>query len=204
MRVAAGISLFLFLSGLSGLAQTAPTAGNQPTLHPDAASFTCESTTEPGKPPTTVCKTPLAPVCPIDMRVHQGVGGGMVAVDKDGVKRHVFAQRLRLFLNELRPADSGRRMVSATVTVQGSNGKARMQPLDGDSGVNAANVKRTISVDLQNWGEPGVSGDIRLPGFTSAGMVYLQSITYDDGSTWKVSARETCRVAPDPLMLIGQ
>jgi hypothetical protein len=138
------------------------------------------------------------------MHVHQGFGGGMLAVDKDGVKRLVFAQRLRLFLTELRPADSDRRIVSARVTVQGSNGKARLQPLDRDSGVNSGNMERTFSVDLQDWGEPGVSGDIRLPGFTSASMVKLQSVTYDDGSTWKVSDPETCRVAPDPLMLIGQ
>jgi hypothetical protein len=146
----------------------------------------------------------MAPACPIDMRVHQGIGGGTIAVDKDGVKRHVFAQRLRLFLNELGRADSDRRIVSATVTVHGSNGKAQMLPLDGGSGVNSGSMERTLSVDLQNWGEPGVSGDIRLPGFTSASMVNLQSVTYDDGSTWKVSGRETCRVAPDPLMLVGR
>src|SRR3954453_4330990 len=107
MRVAAGLGIVLLFSCLPGLAQTAP---NQPTLPPNAASFTCERTTEAGKPATTVCKTQQAPACPIDIRVHQGVGGGMIAVDKDGVRRHVFAQRLRLFLNELRPPDSGRRI----------------------------------------------------------------------------------------------
>ena len=194
MRVAAGFVILVISSAFPALAQTAPAnypatpeksfavVGNDPLNRPDATGFSC----------------------PIDMRVHQGMGGVMVAVDKDGVKRPVFAQRLRLFLNEIAPADSGRRIVSATVTVQGSNGKARMQPLDRDSGVNSANMERTVSVDLQNWGEPGVSGDSRLPGFTSASMVHLQSVTYDDGSTWKVSGRETCRVAPDPLMFIGQ
>lgn len=227
MRVAAGFGVFLLLSGLPALAQTAaPRPYDHATrkksfgvagmegLHPDAASFTCETTTEPGKPSATVCKTAMAPACPLDMHVRQGIGGGMIAVDSNGVKRKVFAPRLRLFLNDIRPDKSGQRIVSATVKVHGSNGKERILPLISSPDSNLSNsavdrdanpdeIERTLTVNLGAWGEPGVSGDFRLPGFTSTSRVDLQSVTYEDGSTWKVSGRETCHVAPDFLMRIG-
>jgi hypothetical protein len=135
------------------------------------------------------------------------MGGGTVAVDANGVKQKVFAQRLRLILNSFRQDNSGRTVVSATVTVHGTGTKARMQPLSGGSNdwdVNSGSKARTLSVSMSNWSEPGVSGDFLLPGFTSASRVDLESITYDDGSTWKLSKNETCRVAPDPIMLIGR
>ena len=61
-----------------------------------------------------------------------------------------------------------------------------------------------LTVALAEWGEPGVSGDFRLPGFVSADRIDLQSITYEDGSTWKLAGKESCRVAPDPIMLVDR
>jgi len=146
--------------------------------------------------------------CPIDMHVRQRVGGGTVAVDENGVKHRVFAPRLRLFLNDFRTSNSGQKIVSATVTVRGSNGKEHMQRLDTlpDQGRNSesGSITRTLNVDLGTWGEPGVSGDFRLQGFTSASRVELESVTYEDGSTWKLSGGESCWVSPDPMMLINR
>ena len=178
MRIAAGLSLFFLLGGISAAAQARSAATSPPQL----------------------------PACPVDMSVHQGIGGGMLAVDKDGVERRVFAPRLRLFLNDLRPDRSAHKIVSAKVQVLGSSGKAGILPLNAEpaknDGQNSGSLERTITVDLANWGEPGVSGDFRMPGFVSASRIDLLSITYQDGSTWSVSAPDSCRVAPDPLMLI--
>jgi hypothetical protein len=136
------------------------------------------------------------------------MGGGLVAVDENGGKHRVFAPRLRLFLDDLRTGNSGQKIVSASVTVRGSNGKEHMQRLDAlpgqDRDSESGSIKRTLNVDLGNWGEPGVSGDFRLPGFTSASRVDLESVTYEDGSTWKLSGGESCWVSPDPMMLINQ
>ncbi len=72
--------------------------------------------------------------CPIDMHVGQGIGGAMVAVDESGVKRQVFAHRLRLFLNDLRTSKPSQRIVSAAVTVHGSKRKSeRLRPIDTET-----------------------------------------------------------------------
>lgn len=214
MRVAAGLAVFLLLSASSAIAQTNPAWGGSTLLRPGAADTICTTTLLPdnGKNQkkgdvATVCTTSPLPACPIDMHVRHGVGGAMVAVDENGVKRQVIAPRLRLFLDDKRPGKSGQRIVSATVTVHGSSGKARILPLDSPSGGNrqleSSDVQRTVSVNLAQWGEPGVSGDFRVPGFTSTSRVDLLSLAYADGSTWNLSGPDACRVVPDPLMRIG-
>ena len=128
-------------------------------------------------------------------------------MDGNGEKQKILGPRLRLFLNDLRPSKSSERIVSATVTVHGSSGKGRILPLDSDShrywDLNSAQLDRTLTVNLAAWGEPGVSGDFRLPGFVTTSRIDLQSVTYEDGSTWKLAGTETCRVAPDLLMRVG-
>jgi hypothetical protein len=213
MRVLTGFGLLILLGGLSASAQTAPAPENSNTIHPGAMNTICESRLLPndGKQAKgsseTTCVNVFIPGCPIDMHVRQGIGGGMIAVDDNGVKRRDFAQRLRLFLKDLQSGKSGQRIVSAIVTVHGLNGKARWVPLADGPGENGSltsgNMARTLAVSMGDWGDPGVSGDFRLPGFTSIRSVDLQSVTYDDGSTWRVSAGQTCRVVPDSLMLVG-
>jgi hypothetical protein len=175
MRVAAGLGIFALFTGIPVVAQTSWSA---PELRPDVARS-----------------------CPINMHVGQGIGGAMVAVDENGVKRQVFAPRLRLSLNDVRSDKPSQRIASAMVTVHGTNGKPKPRPIDSD--MDQSDMEMTLTVSLAEWGEPGVSGDFRLPGFTSANRIDLQSITYEDGSTWKLSRGQSCRVAPDPLMLIG-
>ena len=43
-----------------------------------------------------------AALCPLQMDVRQGVGGNMMAVDKNGKQVEMFAQRLTLLLNDVR------------------------------------------------------------------------------------------------------
>ena len=136
------------------------------------------------------------------MHVGQGIGGAMVAVDESGVKRQVFAPRLRLFLNDLRRDKPNQRIVSAAVTVHGSKPRAKARPIDTET--DQGELEMNLNVSLADWGEPGVSGDFRLPGFTSANRIDLQSLTYADGSIWKLSGGQSCRVAPDPLMLVAR
>lgn len=203
MRVVA-VAVFL-LSGIPLAAQSSPQMAKASLQGP---TVLCDEKAQPDGSTVTVCTTAPVQGCPVDMRVRQRMGGGMTAVDENGVRRRVFAQRLRLFLNDLRPDFAGQQIVSARVTVHGSNGKERIQRVGSgsidDRDMSSGQMARTLNVDLANWGEPGVSGDFRLPEFTSASRVDLVSVTYEDGSTWKLSGNETCRVAPDPLMLIHQ
>jgi hypothetical protein len=152
--------------------------------------------------PVMVWYTPL-PTCPIDMRVRQGVGSRMMAVDKHGAQVEMFAARLKLLLRELHPDQNPKRMVNATVTVHGLNGAEQIVPADAHRDRSAQAVK-SLSVRLTPDGEPEVSGDLRLPGFTATLMVDLDSVTYDDGAVVKFSGSSACHAPPDMVMLIGR
>jgi hypothetical protein len=145
--------------------------------------------------------TPLT-TCPIDMHVRQGVGSKMMAVDKHGAQVEMFAARLKLLLKDLRPDRPAQKMVNATVTVHGLNGAEQIVPADARRDRSAEAVK-TLTVRLTNDGEPEVSGDLRLPGFTATLMVDLDSVTYDDGAVVKFSGSSACHAPPDMVMLVS-
>src|SRR5579871_1978745 len=121
-----------------------------------------------------------SPECPLGMHVRQAPGGQMVATDKDGAQVEMFAARLNLSLHNGRADNGGQRMVKATVTVRGWNGKARVLPADSYLAPNG-DLVRTFTVPLAGGGLPDASAELRLPGFTAARIVELESITFDDG-----------------------
>jgi hypothetical protein len=69
----------------------------------------------------------------------------------------------------------------------------------------ASEISKTLNVTFAPEDEKSVSAELVLPGFSSVTFVQLKSVTYQDGSAWKVDgqAEQACRVAPDPLMLIA-
>jgi len=210
MRVVAGLAAFVLLCGASAVAQYSPLPIT--TLPQGSAVFCIQpgplvdlkhpEKNAKGSSETNCMMAVGVQSCPVDMHVRQRMSGSTLAVDANGVQRKIFAQRLRLFLNNFRPDPSGRKAVTAVVTVHGTGENARMQALHTGPVGNV--LARTFSVDLANWGEPGVSGDFLLPGFTSASQVDLVSVTYDDGSTWRLEKTESCRVSVDPMMLINR
>jgi hypothetical protein len=152
--------------------------------------------------PGMVSYTPL-PTCPIDMHVRQGIGSKMMAVDKHGSQVEMFAARLKLLLRDLRPDRPAQQMVNATVTVHGLNGAEQIVPADARPNRSSEAVK-TLTVRLTPDGDPEVSGDLRLPGFTAILMVDLDSVTYDDGTVVRFSGSSVCHAPPDMLMLVGR
>jgi hypothetical protein len=143
-----------------------------------------------------------ASACPLEMHVRQGIGSKMMAVDKHGAQVEMFAARLKLLLKDLRPDRPAQQMVNATVTVHGLTGAEQIVPADTHPNRSAEAVK-TLTVRLTPEGEPEVSGDLRLPGFTATLMVDLDSVTYDDGAVVKFSGSSACHAPPDMVMLIG-
>src|SRR6266567_495445 len=131
MRVVAGLGVFVLLTGFSGWAQTAPPSIGSSTLPGGAKNMVCTTQLQldNGKhgmgATETVCKTTLAPACPIDMHVRQRAGGTLMSTDAQGRRVETFAARLKLELKDMRPDRSGQRMVNATVTVRGWNPKAK-------------------------------------------------------------------------------
>ena len=144
----------------------------------------------------------LTSVCPLDMHVRQGIGSRMMAANDHGVQVEMFAARLRLLLKDLRPDRPGLQMAAATVTVHGLNGAQQIVPAVSHS-TRPANAVKTLSVPLTPEGEPEMTGEMLLPGFTATLMVDLDSVTYSDGSVEKFAGSSACHVPPDFLMRVG-
>lgn len=142
---------------------------------------------------------PVSPLCPVSLRAKQAAGGDLLAVDNGQPKGP--AQRLHLILNN---RDS-RRITGAKVTVRGLTAKARVTraltaPPSQDDASDAA---RTLEVTFTSGLHGEVSADLRVPDLTAVQSIDLNSVTYADGSTWKLSPDNGCRSVLDPTMLIG-
>jgi hypothetical protein len=94
-------------------------------------------------------------------------------------------------------------MVEATVTVHGLNGAEQIVPAHARPDRSSEAVK-TLTVRLAPNGEPEVSGDLRLPGFTATLMVDLDSVTYDNGAVVRFAGSSVCHAPPDMLMLVSR
>jgi hypothetical protein len=153
----------------------------------------------PSGPAETVKYFPDVSGCPIAMHARQGIGGRLSAA-RNGHHAEKFAAHLQLGLNDGH-VKSAPQMLRARVIVHGLNGNERILPAMGGAG--HADIIRTFTVNLAPDEEPGMAGELVLPGFTSARLIELESVTYTDGSTWKFSNPSACRAVPDMLMRIA-
>jgi hypothetical protein len=156
-----------------------------------------------GQPQTQNFIVKLPPVpsnCPVSMRAQQTWAGDLLSVRNGQPKGP--AQGLHLILIN---RDS-RQITGATVTVRGLTAKGRITraltdpaPPDQDDDSQAA---RTLAVIFTPGPNREVSAELRVPDLTAVFAIDLDSVTFADGSTWKLSPGKTCRAVPDPLMLI--
>jgi hypothetical protein len=72
-----------------------------------------------------------------------------------------------------------------------------------DSRDRAGEVTKTVTLNLTDRGESWAATDLLLRGLTSVSRVRLESLTYEDGTTWQPEQGSLCAVAPSPLMLVG-
>lgn len=139
------------------------------------------------------------PACPIGLTATQGVWDHTMRVrdfDK-GITIAPFGQHIVLTLADPRGAG----VVSATVIVRGLDGKNHMLQTAGAQGPPVAT--KTMHVRFARQADGSTSGDLYVPGFTSVTSLQLQDATYSDGSTWRTSNSNFCRVKPNPMMLIA-
>jgi hypothetical protein len=134
--------------------------------------------------------------CPVSMRALQGSGGGLVAV-RGAKPINGPAQRIHLIL-----AGKSQRITRATVMVEGLSPRNRIARTDTGGGL-TSDLTRTIDVTFTPGDHNEATADLVLPGFTSITSIELQSISYQDVSTWSVPGPRACRVAPDPFMLVA-
>jgi hypothetical protein len=151
-----------------------------------------------------VIPAPTGPDCPVSMHAQQQrrTGGRILTTSKGLPPRPSgIEQRIRLILES---ASDSARVAGAKVTVRGTNGKGRTtQTLITQDQDALSDAMKTLDITFDSDGGQAASADLVLPGFTSVQSIRLDSLAYSDGSTWSPSKGKGCRIAPDPMMLVG-
>jgi hypothetical protein len=163
------------------------------------ALLTSQTTAAPGNrvsPTIVLAPAPPAANCPVSLRAQQMPGGDTWVVNGATVKP--FAQRLHLTAT----APHSGPVVAASITVRGYAGQPRFTPI-GTSDQDAGKASKTLDVAFAPARGREASTDIALAGFSAVTVVDLNSITYADGSTWKLNAGSSCRTWIDGTMLIA-
>lgn len=143
-----------------------------------------------------VLTLPTVETCPVGMQARQRPGGYLQSV-RNEPRVETLAQRIYLTLT----GKSSAQISKAVVTARGLTAKNRVIPALSNEGY-ASDITKTLSLTFSPGSGRAVSTNLVLVGFTSVNSLELDSVTYSDGSTWRFTSSQGCRVAPDPLMLI--
>lgn len=190
---------------------------------PDSAANEISTQISP-QPEVYRVPSPATAGCPVSMRAQHGSGGGLVMTSRQpsgpdaqsgpdgrslGDGHSGIEQRIHLILGKVNGLDKGKdsaRVVAATVTVRGVNGKWLTMPASssqlGSSSVESSLVKK-VDVKFGITAGQEEFADLVLPGFSSVQSITLNSLTYADGSIWNSFDGKACRVSPDPFMLVS-
>jgi hypothetical protein len=133
--------------------------------------------------------------CPISLYARQVPAGDMMEVN--GVRFKEIAQFLHLTV----AAPNSKRIVEANVTVRGFANKARL--LQTMSNQDSSDAAKTLDVRFPAGPGEEVSADLSVPGLSAVSAIDLNSVTYADGSTWKLVAGSSCRSWIDGIMLVS-
>lgn len=134
--------------------------------------------------------------CPVSLHAQQMPGGDRMVVN--GVPLKTMAQTLRLTAST-----PGKRQVSAAnITVHGYGNKARFLPT-GETNQDAGDAAKTMDVSFPSNSDKDASTDVSIAGFSAVTVVDVNSVTYSDGSTWKLAAGRACRAWIDGFMLVA-
>jgi hypothetical protein len=132
--------------------------------------------------------------CPVLLTARQTPGGDRMMVN--GVQVKGVAQLLHLIVS----GSNSRRVVAANVTVHGFANKGRMvQTLSTQDSSDAA---KTFDVRFPTAPRE-ISADLAVPGLSAVSVIDLNSVSYSDGSTWKLAAGRSCSTRIDPMMLVS-
>jgi hypothetical protein len=191
------LTVLLFAS-TAALAQTA--GQNQPrtpNAGTEASSGNAAGTMpSPGQTETQVLTVRVGESnsCPVSLRARQSAAALQREVSASRPKG--IAQLLHLTI----PGAEAKRVMTASVTVHGFSGSLRMMEVAGTG--SESDAARTLEVRFSPGGGE-VSADIWAPGLTAVRSIDLNSVTYSDGSTWKLAAGSSCSSLVDGMMLIG-
>ena len=153
-----------------------------------------------------VLPAPTTQECPVSMHAQHGSGAGLLLARQAPGARNAPkpesqapSQQIHLTLKNWKLPG---RVVSAKVTVRGTNGKARFMPVSS-SAETPAEIAKALDINFEADEEGQASTEMQLAGFTSVQSITLESLTFTDGSSWTASKNSACRIAPDPFMLVS-
>jgi hypothetical protein len=153
-------------------------------------------TSSQNQPQKTVTEVAPPPgTCPVSLHARHAGGGEMWKVD--GVPINGISQMLHLIVTN----PDSRRVVAANVTVRGFADKGRLLPaMSTQDGSDAA---KTLDVKFPSGPGKETTTELRVPGLTAVTVIDLNSVTYSDGSSWKLAPGNSCRSWVDGLMLVS-
>jgi len=133
--------------------------------------------------------------CSFPLHVRQEASGTVLHIK---IKPHKgIGQALSLSMT----TSDSRKVVRGDVTVHGTE-KGRLAPAlsrpDASSG-----ATKTFSVKFSSESDKTDVAYLWVPGLTSVQSVDLNSVTYSDGSNWKLTPGDSCRFIPEGLMSIS-
>jgi hypothetical protein len=138
---------------------------------------------------------PVLPACPAFFTARHLPDGSMILTGRTHPKG--IGQWLHI---SMMPMPGKPKVTGATLAVRGYSGKGRMTETDGIDGPDAV---RTVTVVFVSAPNGQAEGDAWAPGLTAVASLDLMAVAYSDGSSWNVPGGHTCRITPDPLMLIS-
>jgi len=138
---------------------------------------------------------PAGAGCPVALRAQHLADGTMVKT------RDAHPPGVGQWLHLTFTIPGEKQIEQVTITVHGPSDRAHVTQALAASNA-SADTDRTLTL---SWGpQPGreVSKDVWVPGITAVESIDLDGVSFSDGSGWRASGSQACRVAPDPLMLI--
>jgi hypothetical protein len=135
--------------------------------------------------------------CPVQMQAHQR-GSSQLVEARNGQRSSTPGQRISLTLHSAQSSQ----ITAARVRVHGLTPKGRVVQSNSTNPL-ASDTTRTMTVAFNEESNGGVTGELRLPGFTSVTSIGLEEITYASGTVWTVGSQQACTVTPDPFMLVS-
>jgi hypothetical protein len=131
------------------------------------------------------------PACPAIFTAQHLSDGTMIRTGRNHPRG--IGQSLHVTLNIHQGA-------TATLAVHGFSNEGRATKANLNSSPDAV---RTVTVYLASSQNSQAAGNLWAPELTAVSSIDLVSLSYDDGSNWSAPGGQTCRVTPDPMMLIS-
>lgn len=178
-----------------------------PTIALVVASFPLVAQTQPGTASAGVTsmqslslETSLANhpwACPVDLRAQHLAYAAPLNAGEEAPKGQ--GQKLHLTLGSA----AARQIVKATITLHGPTPTGhvrRAAPRQSPS----SDAVQTLIVPFSKGVDGIATADVWAPGFTAVEAIDLKSVVYTDGSMWSLADGATCRILPDPFMLVAR